>query len=192
MRSKRKTPHLTRVAEPTAHTVYMQDQENAVPDTIEQQRSRHAPANWLPAISSYMSWIFIASIVWEILWLPLRPVWVSGSADQIALFTIQAINADLLIALGTLFAALVILGSNRWPEEGFGRVCLVTIVGAWGFSTMGLWLFADGPETMSEGIAIWPEENLYSAMAVHLKWIILPAAAFWQASHTTHNASSFH
>jgi hypothetical protein len=189
---KRKALHFTRLEKATAHNAFVQDQENVVADAFEQDRSQRASSNWLPTISSYMSWIFTASIVWEISWLPQRPVWVSGNTEQIALFTIQAINADLLIALGTLFAALVIFGNNRWPTEGYQRVCLVTIAVAWGFSAISLWLFPDGSEKASEGIAMWTEENPYTIIAAHLKWIVLPAAAFWQASHIKQSSSSSH
>ncbi len=175
-----------RLSAPTTHIVYMHDKEISAPDAIQQHRSPHLFNAWLQTIRSYMSWIFAASVVWEIICLPLNPIWGTANADQIALSTIRMINADLIIALGTLFATLVVFGSNRWPDDGYLQIGLMTIACAWGFSMINYWVFAEAPEKALGHAAAWPDKTLYAAIAAHLKWVVLPAVAFWQARRATH------
>ena len=181
MSHKRNALHPNRLSEPATHVVYTHDKEISAADAIKQHLSPHPLNAWLPTIRSDMLWIFVASVIWEIIYLPLSPIWKSANADQIALSTIRMINVDLIIALATLFAALVIYGSNRWPDVGYRQVCLMTIACALSFSMISYWLFVEPPENTPGSAAVWADETLYAATAEHLKWVVLPAVAFWQA-----------
>ena len=185
MSHKRNTLQPNRLSEPATHVVYLLNKEISTPDAIKQHLSPHPLNAWLPTIRSYMLWIFAASVVWEIICLPLNPIWESANGDQIALSTIRMINTDLIIALATLFATLVIFGSNRWPEDGYPQVCLMTIACTLGFSMISYWLFVKPPENTPGSAAAWANETLYAATTEHLKWVVLPAVAFWQAHRAT-------
>lgn len=188
MRFKRQMLRSDRQTEQGQLASYPTENEHMESGPPDSHGAPYPLSEWLPTIRAYMSWIFGVSIVWELACLPLSPVWPTGSGDQIALATIRAINVDLIIALASLFATLVVFGNSRWPEDGYRRICFVTISIAWGFSMLSLWLFGDASKVSTDGAGGLLYENIYADAATHLKWFVLPTLAFWLARRPTDRA----
>lgn len=83
--------------------------------------------DWLRAFRIYFGAIAIGNLVWETLQLPLYTIWTTGTLREQAFAVVHCTGGDLLIALASLAAALLVVGTPDWPADGFRRVALLAI-----------------------------------------------------------------
>lgn len=142
--------------------------------------AQQARRNWLTAIRAYLVLTFAGHLLWEVLQLPLYTIWTTGTKRELAFAVAHCTGGDILIALSSLIAALILVGDHGWPAIAFGRVAaLAVVIGVLytGFSewlnvaVRRSWAYAD----------VMPIVSIFGArigLAPLLQWIVVPVAAF--------------
>lgn len=116
--------------------------------------------------------------------MPLYTLWETGSTGDIVFAALHCTGGDVLIALSALTIALVFLGTNRWPEHGYKRVALVSIVIGFSYMLFSEWLNIEIRETWAyrEMMPVIPVID--AGLSPIAQWTVLPAVAFWWAQQS--------
>lgn len=124
------------------------------------------------------------SLLWEFAHMPLYTLWETGSWGQIVFAAIHCTGGDILIAAGSLAAALFLVGGGGWPARRYMWVAAVAVVIGVAFTVV------------SESVNIeirrtWAYRDLMPVLPVvgtgvspFAQWIILPSLAFWWAGRS--------
>lgn len=136
---------------------------------------------WLTALRRYVGFLAPAHLVWEFAHMPLYTLWTDGSRDEIVFAAIHCTGGDLLIAIMSLVAALVIFGTAEWPSSGGKRIAALTIAFGLIYTIFSEWLNTEirGSWAYSEHMPVIPV--LDAGLSPLLQWIFLPLAALWWA-----------
>jgi len=135
---------------------------------------------WLPALGTYLGVIGGLNLVWEVLQLPLYTIWTTGTLAEQAFAVVHCIGGDLLIALSSLVAALLVTRSAGWPQEGFRRVATVTIAIGVAYTAFSEWLnvyvrqswaYSDWMPTVTLG-------SVRIGLSPLLQWLVIPTVGF--------------
>jgi hypothetical protein len=135
---------------------------------------------WLTAIRFYLALTVVGHLIWEALQLPLYTIWVTGTAREQAFAVVHCTGGDVLIALSGLIAALVLIGSNDWPQAAFARVAALALTIGVLYTTFSEWLnvAVRASWAYSPNMPIVPLLGARIGLAPLLQWIIVPAIAF--------------
>jgi hypothetical protein len=108
---------------------------------------------------------------------PLYGIWEEGSTADIAFAVVHCTGGDLLIALGSLSAALMLAGSPGWPARRFRAVAALTIVFGVGYTVYSEWLNENvrGSWSYSARMPVLPP--LGTGLSPVLQWLAVPGAA---------------
>mgnify|MGYP004011877643 FL=1 len=98
--------------------------------TADTHQYTSSPTNgaWLNALRRYLVFVAVANLVWETLQLPLYTIWTDGTPGEIAFAVAHCTAGDLLIALASLAAGLVVAGNQFWPSRRFWEVAAIAVV----------------------------------------------------------------
>src|SRR5258708_12629712 len=77
------------------------------------------PLVWLRGFRVYLGVVFVGSMLWEVLHLPLYTIWTTGTLREQAFAAGHCTVGDLVIAAGALTLALLLVGAPRWPRVPF-------------------------------------------------------------------------
>lgn len=139
------------------------------------------PSNvlWLPALRRYVAYVAGASLIWEILQLPLYTIWAEKPLAQVAFAVAHCTTGDLLVALSALGAALVLVGDGAWPAHGFGRVAGVAVTLGVLYTMYSEWLnvAVRGDWTYSALMPVLPIVG--TGLAPFAQWLVIPIVGLW-------------
>jgi len=141
--------------------------------------------DWLRAFRIYLAVIAVGNLTWEILQLPLYTIWMSGSRAEQAFAVVHCTGGDLLIALSSLIAALLLAGSAEWPRQAFGLVAALTIAFGLGYTGFSEWLNVSVRKTWaySELMPVLPIAGGIGLSPL-LQWVVVPTLACWYVFRT--------
>jgi hypothetical protein len=137
--------------------------------------------DWLGALRRYLVFVLLANFVWEVLQLPLYTLWREGTPGEIAFAVVHCTGGDLLIALSSLAAALVVTGRPAWPRERFWPVAGVALAIGVGYTIFSEWLnlVVRASWAYSELMPVVPPFG--TGLSPLLQWIVIPLAGLWWA-----------
>ena len=143
-------------------------------------------SDWLRALRIYFCVILIGNLSWEVLQLPLYTIWTSGSPGERAFAVIHCTGGDLLIALSSLAASLLLCGTREWPNQGYLRVAGVTLVFRLAYADFSEWLNVSVRKSWaySEWMPVIPIAGGIG-IAPLLQWVMVPTLAFWAVGRKT-------
>jgi hypothetical protein len=128
----------------------------------------------LRALGWYGGLVAGTNLAWEIAQLPFYTLWRAGTPGAISFAVLHCTAGDVLIAMTSVAAALLLTGRPRWPAAGAVRVGLVatalgaayTVFSEWlNVSVRGSWAYAPAmPVLPPFGTGLFPL----------LQWLILP------------------
>lgn len=95
---------------------------------------------WLSLLRHYLAFIAVANLLWEIFQLPLYTIWTEGTPGEIAFAVMHCTAGDLLIAIASLVAGLIVAGDRTWPTRRFWTVAAVTIMLGGAYTVFSEWL----------------------------------------------------
>ena len=129
----------------------------------------------------YFAFIAVANLVWETAQLPLYTIWSEGTVGEIAFAIAHCTAGDILIAGASLFGALLLVGSGRWPLERYGAVACLAFAGGLSFTIFSEWLNTGirGNWAYTEVMPTLP--LIGAGVSPFAQWIVIPLAAFWWA-----------
>jgi hypothetical protein len=143
-------------------------------------------ADWLAALRAYLMATAVLSLLWETLHLPLYVIGLTGTAWEKAFAVGHCTMGDVLIALASLAAGLVIAGERGWPAQSFARVALLTVV-------IGILYTVFSEYRNVEVFHGWAYSQwmprlplLGTGLSPVLQWLVVPAAALaWVRRRST-------
>lgn len=100
---------------------------------------------------------------------------------EIAFAILHCTGGDLLIAVATLMLALLFIGADSWPKEGFYPVLTLTVILGAAYTVFSEWLNVVIRQSWaySELMPVIPVIN--TGLAPFLQWLIIPAVGLWWA-----------
>lgn len=143
----------------------------------------HAYSEWLRALRVYLGVTVLANLAWETLQLPLYTIWTTGTLGERAFAVVHCIGGDVLIALSSLVASLVVIGSPDWPRQRFWHVAVVAIVIGLAYTGFSEWLNVSMRKSWaySEWMPVIPLAGGIGMSPV-LQWIVVPSLSLWVAA----------
>ena len=136
---------------------------------------------WLTALRRYIVFLAPAHLAWEFAHMPLYTLWAEGSRDDIVFAAVHCTGGVLLIAISSLIAALVFVGTGAWPHHGGPRVATLTVAIGLAYTIFSEWLNIEirGSWAYSDLMPVVPLLN--AGLSPLLQWIVLPIGALWWA-----------
>ncbi len=122
---------------------------------------------------------------WEFAHMPLYSIWQFGSVSEILFSGVHCTIGDVMIAGGSLATGVFAFGDNRWPQERWWAVAVVTVVSGLGYTIFSewynttisqAWTYSElMPLLLGTGIGVSPLAQ----------WVFIPvialATAYWRS-----------
>lgn len=123
----------------------------------------------------------------ESLHLPLYTIWSYGSIGERAFAVVHCTGGDLLIALASLMATLLLVGRREWPNQGFARVAVLTLIFGIAYTGFSEWhyVFVRKSWAYAEWMPVVPVAGVIGLSPL-LQWIVNPLLAFWAVACVRH------
>jgi hypothetical protein len=147
---------------------------------VSQVQPPRGQATWLRGLRTYLTVMAVGNLVWETLHLPLYTIWTDAPIGEQLFAVVHCTGGDILIALTTLIAALLVIGTPRWPHERFFAVAGATLLLGIGYTAFSEWLNVEVRRAWaySEWMPAIPMFGFRVGFSPLLQWAILPATAF--------------
>ena len=148
-------------------------------EAVKENDPDHAShAGWLAAFRRYLAIIALGNLAWEFLHMPLYTLWETGTVGEIVFAAVHCTGGDILIALASLVAALLLMGSGDWPQGRFMPVAALTIAFGLGYTVFSEWLNIEvrGTWAYSDLMPVMPW--LGAGLSPVAQWLVIPIMAF--------------
>lgn len=156
--------------------------------------SNHAPAvvktAWLGGLRRYLGCVAAANLAWETAQLPLYAIWTEGTPQEIAFAVAHCTAGDLLIALSSLIAGLVIAGDKSWPAKRFWAVAGVAVAVGVAYTIFSEWLNLVVRESWAYSDLMPIVPILGTGLSPLAQWTIIPLAGLVWARQITRSAKT--
>lgn len=147
------------------------------------------PGLWLLALRRYLAASAIGHLVWESLQLPLYALWSEDSAGLIAFAVVHCTAGDILIALASLSAAIIFVGSPSWPSDRFREVARWTVLVGLAYTFYSEWFNVSVRESWAYAPSMPTLPFLGTGLTPILEWIVIPIIALTAARNIVVRAS---
>ena len=137
---------------------------------------------WLTVMRRYFAVMAVGNLVWEFAHMPLYALWETGTAGEIVFAAIHCTGGDILIAMAALMAALFLFATGDWPERGYWRVAVPTIVIGLGYTIFSEWLNIVVRESWAYRDLMPVIPLIDAGLSPVAQWVVLPAVAYWWAA----------
>ena len=137
------------------------------------------PLNWLSALRVYLVISVSGHLAWEAAQLPLYTIWATGTRRELAFAVAHCTGGDLLIALSSLIAALVLVGESSWPAQRFARVCALTLAFGLGYAVFSEWWNVGVRVTWAYTAAMPTLPWVGTGLSPLLQWAVVPTLALF-------------
>jgi len=134
---------------------------------------------WLGALRVYLGSVFLTSLVWETLHLPLYTIWETGTLQSQAFAVVHCALGDAMIALSAFVLALFIAGDGAWPQTRFQDVALLTVLFGVAYTIFSEWLnvVVRGSWAYSGMMPVVTLLGLRIGLSPLAQWLAIPAAS---------------
>lgn len=134
----------------------------------------HASPIWLPVFRRYVAAMAVANLLWEVAHLPLYMLWIDGSTDERIFAVIHCTGGDVLIAVFALLGALLVAGSQTWPERGYARVLVIAMALGVAITIYFEWLAVSVRQSWAYRDLMPTLPPLGTGLTPVLQWLVLP------------------
>jgi hypothetical protein len=132
----------------------------------------------------------VGHLTWETLQLPLYTIWSSASPGEIAFAIMHCTAGDMLIAMATLMASLVVMGHPDWPLIGRRSVAALTVMGGLAYTIFSEWLNTGVREAWAYSDLMPTLPLIGTGLSPLMQWVVVPTAALALAGRlATDNAA---
>lgn len=129
----------------------------------------------------YLIVMALGNLVWEFAHMPLYTLWETGTAREIVFAAFHCTGGDMLIALSSLAAALLLLGRGSWPRAGHWQVAAAAIALGVAYTVFSEWLNVEVRGTWAYRDAMPVIPMIGTGVSPLAQWILLPSLTFWWA-----------
>ena len=134
--------------------------------------------DWLAALRAYLLGAASLDLLWEAAHLPLYEIGQTGTMGQMAFAVAHCTMGDVLIALASLAAGLVIVGERAWPGRGFARVAALSIVIGLAYTVFSEYRNVEVLHSWAYSSLMPRLPPLGTGLSPVLQWMVVPTAAF--------------
>ncbi len=128
----------------------------------------------------YLLVMALGNLAWEFAHMPLYTLWETGHAREIAFAALHCTGGDVLIALSSLAAALL-LGRGAWPQAGYWKVAAAAVAFGLAYTVFSEWLNVEVRGTWAYRDMMPVIPMIGTGLSPLAQWILLPSFAFWWA-----------
>lgn len=121
----------------------------------------------------------IFHLAWEVLQLPLYSLWRDSTDVQIAFAVGHCTVGDLLIALVSLAAALLLTGAAQWPQLRYVPVAVATVLLGVSYTAFSEW--RNTVVTQSWAYSALMPQLWGIGFSPLAQWVVIPSAVFLAA-----------
>lgn len=141
---------------------------------------------WHAALRRYGVVVALGNLAWEFLHMPLYTIWSTGSWREIAFAGVHCTGGDVLIALSSLLASLLLVGSGAWPFTRFIPVAALTILLGVAYTAFSEWLniVVRAAWAYSDLMPVISILGFHVGLSPLLQWVVVPGLAFAWAART--------
>ena len=138
-------------------------------------------ADWVAALRGYLLATTVLDLLWEVAQLPLYTIWAVGTPREKAFAVLHCTMGDVLIALVSLAAALVIAGDRAWPGgRRYMAVAALTLAIGLAYTGYSEHLNAEVRQSWTYADLMPRLPVLGTGLSPVLQWLMVPTAAlFW-------------
>lgn len=133
--------------------------------------------DWLTVTRRYLVVVTAGNLVWEVAQMPLYTLWHTGTAREIAWAILHCTLGDLAIAMVSLIAALVLVGSPAWPDRRARAVTVAVVIGAVGYTIYSEYLNTVVRRSWAYTDWMPALPLLGTGLAPLAQWLIVPSLA---------------
>jgi hypothetical protein len=153
----------------------------------EQLHISSASSNWLSTLRAYLVTVAVADLVWELAHLPLYTLWRTGTPSEKLFAVVHCTAGDLLIALVSLTAGLVLAGHRDRPARRFMIVAVLTLTFGFCYTVFSEWLnvVVRRSWAYSELMPVVSIFGLSLGISPLLQWMVVPTLALYASRRLT-------
>ncbi len=138
-----------------------------------------ASSAWLRSLKSYLFFLILFNVLWEILQLPLYTIWAHENYQEIVYAVLHCTAGDAMIGTFCIVLSLLFVGTENWPYGRFREVAISTILIGVGYTVFSEW--RNTTVTHSWAYTSAMPTILGIGLAPVAQWIVIPSLAFWWA-----------
>jgi hypothetical protein len=145
-----------------------------------------------PAIAVTRRYFFVAlvaNLLWEVAQLPFYTIWETGTLREISFAILHCTVGDVIIAAGALLLALLIAGSEAWPQGDHAAVSIAIVVFGAGYTVFSEWLNVSVRGTWAYTSAMPVVPPFGTGLTPLLQWLIVPPLGIFLTTRTTRSQS---
>jgi len=132
---------------------------------------------WLTALRRYLGVTVLGHLVWETAQIPLYTIGTDGTVREISFAIAHCTGGDVLIALASLTAALILAGEPSWPSVRFRCVAALTLVFGAGYTIYSEWLNVSVRGSWAYAPSMPTLPPFGTGLTPLLQWILIPSIA---------------
>ncbi|MBQ0802685.1 MAG: hypothetical protein KBT76_13215 [Sulfitobacter litoralis] len=136
---------------------------------------------WLSALRRFAVITLLAHLLWEIAHIPLYTIWVDGTWGEIVFAVVHCTGGDLLIAMSSLFIALLVFGTGTWPHARVYPVLGAMIAIGLGYTIFSEWLNIEVREAWAYREIMPVIPIIGAGLTPVLQWLVIPIVAYFGA-----------
>ena len=148
--------------------------------------------DWVGGLRVYLLATTVLDLLWEAAHLPLYTIWTVGTPHEKAVAVLHCTMGDMLIALASLTAALVIAGDRAWPGgRRWMAVAALTLAIGLAYTGYSEYLNAEVRRSWTYSDLMPRLPVLGTGLSPVLQWLVVPTAAlFWARRIASHMLGS--
>jgi hypothetical protein len=145
---------------------------------------------WLAALRAYLIATAVLDLLWETAHLPLYGIWRTGTMPDKVFAVLHRTMDDVLIALGSLTAALVIAGYRGWSDQRYARVGVAALGIGLAYTVWSEYRDVELVQNWTYSALMPRLPQFGTGLSPILQWIVVPIAALVGARKAAYSAPS--
>lgn len=114
--------------------------------------------------------------------MPLYQLWEEGTSKEIVFAAVHCTGGDILIALVSITAALILTNNYNWPKRNVRKVITLTIVFGFLYTVFSEWLNIEVREAWAYSDLMPVIPIIEMGLSPALQWVVVPTISLWWAS----------
>jgi hypothetical protein len=136
---------------------------------------------WLIVLRRYLIVSAAANLIWEFAQLPFYTIWRDGTPAEIVFAAVHCTGGDILIAICSLIAALILTSKRDWPARGYIAVATFAIAFGLAYTIFSEWLNTEVRHSWTYSVSMPRLPIIGTGLSPLMQWLLVPATAFWLA-----------
>jgi hypothetical protein len=122
-----------------------------------------------------------ANLIWEFAQLPLYTIWRNGTPAETVFAAVHCTGGDILIAICSLIAALILTSNRDWPARGYIIVAALAVAFGLAYMIFSEWLNTEVRHSWAYSDLMPRLPLIGTGLSPMVQWLLVPMSAFWLA-----------